>query len=389
LNALILVTLSLMSVLLAAPKVGDRAPEIHLEELLPEQPVANASFEEFAGKTVVLEMWATWCGPCVAAIPHLNELAEKFKDQPVVFLSVTDEEPEVVEYFLKKHPISGLIGIAHGHSPYSDYGLIGVPGTFLIDSHGRIAGSLDPTLLTANMIEAVMNYRELPAVDRSMLPPPVLPMTTIIRPHVDEPNSDIFKPPFENFHGPFFNQKLNSRTMSWVALKTIVQMIWDFKPTRIEGNGFDDHNAYDVFLSNPNATLETFVPWEQSVIESAFRIKVTRVTREVDAWVLTKLETKPEMLKPPGKIKDFSNNGKRGHIVVPNTSVSFIAQMLEGPADRPVVDETGITGLYDFELAWTGADEIRSIEAVRKAGFKIERARRPIEYLTVTKVEER
>jgi thiol-disulfide isomerase/thioredoxin len=180
-----------MSVLLAAPKVGDRAPEIHLEKLLPEQPVANASFEKFAGKTVVLEMWATWCGPCVAAIPHLNELAEKFKDQPVVFLSVTDEEPEVAEYFLKKHPISGLIGIAHGHSPYSDYGLVGIPGTFLIDSHGRIAGLLNPTLLTAPMIEAVMNHRELP-------------ITTIIRPHVDEPNSDIFKPPVREFSWSLF-----------------------------------------------------------------------------------------------------------------------------------------------------------------------------------------
>jgi uncharacterized protein (TIGR03435 family) len=107
----------------------------------------------------------------------------------------------------------------------------------------------------------------------------------------------------------------------------------------------------------------------------------------VDAWVLTKLDTRPETLKPPGTIKDFSNNGKRGHIVAPNVPVSFIAQMLEGAAGRPVVDETGITGQYDFELAWTGDEEIRSMEAVRKAGFKIERARRPIEYLVATKVE--
>ena len=39
-----------MRLRLAAPKVGDRAPEIHLEKLLPEQPVDNASFEKFAGK---------------------------------------------------------------------------------------------------------------------------------------------------------------------------------------------------------------------------------------------------------------------------------------------------------------------------------------------------
>jgi len=69
--------------------------------------VANATLHALAGKAVVLEFWATWCAPCVAAIPHLNELATQFKDRPVVFLSVSDETPSVVEAFLQKHPIDG------------------------------------------------------------------------------------------------------------------------------------------------------------------------------------------------------------------------------------------------------------------------------------------
>ena len=108
-----LLGLVLGSLLTAAVKVGDCGPAIHFDKLLPEQPAANASFEALAGKAVVLEIWATWCGPCVGAIPHLNELAEKFKDRPIVFLSVTNEEPAVVEGLLKKRPISGLVGIAH------------------------------------------------------------------------------------------------------------------------------------------------------------------------------------------------------------------------------------------------------------------------------------
>jgi thiol-disulfide isomerase/thioredoxin len=101
--------------------VGDRALEIHFDKLLPEQPVASARFEALAGKVVVLEMWATWCGPCVKAIPHLNELAGKFKDRPVVFLSVTDEEQKVVEAFLNKRRISGWVGIAHTQNPMSSW----------------------------------------------------------------------------------------------------------------------------------------------------------------------------------------------------------------------------------------------------------------------------
>jgi len=72
-------------------KVGEPAPEISLDLLLPERPVADVILHALAGKAVVLEFWATWCGPCIAAIPHLNDLAAKFENRPVVFLAVTDE----------------------------------------------------------------------------------------------------------------------------------------------------------------------------------------------------------------------------------------------------------------------------------------------------------
>ena len=93
-------------------KVGQPAPEILLDQLLPDQPVANASLRALKGKAVVLVFWATWCGPCVAAIPHLNELAVQYKDKPIVFLAITPEDRSEIEPFLKKRPIEGWVGIA-------------------------------------------------------------------------------------------------------------------------------------------------------------------------------------------------------------------------------------------------------------------------------------
>ena len=44
--------------------------------------------DDLKGKIIVLDIWATWCGPCIAALPHTNELAEKYKDKGVAVIAV-------------------------------------------------------------------------------------------------------------------------------------------------------------------------------------------------------------------------------------------------------------------------------------------------------------
>ena len=74
------------------PRVGDRAPEISLKKLLQAPSEAEARLEALRGKVVVLEFWATWCGPCVSSLVHLSRLAERFKDKPVSIIAISSEE---------------------------------------------------------------------------------------------------------------------------------------------------------------------------------------------------------------------------------------------------------------------------------------------------------
>jgi thiol-disulfide isomerase/thioredoxin len=84
-------------------KAGLQAPPLQIVKLLQAPSRSLANWEALRGKAVVLEFWATWCGPCAAAIPHMNKLADEFAGKPVQFIAITAEKQDAVDRFLAKN----------------------------------------------------------------------------------------------------------------------------------------------------------------------------------------------------------------------------------------------------------------------------------------------
>lgn len=83
--------------------IGSTAPAIDIEHWLQDRGGAFKPVKEFAaGKVYVIEFWATWCGPCVASMPHLASLQDAYADKGVTIISVSDEEPATIEEFLER-----------------------------------------------------------------------------------------------------------------------------------------------------------------------------------------------------------------------------------------------------------------------------------------------
>ena len=111
------------------------APDFTLKTLQGEE----VSLSKFRGKVVLLDFWATWCGPCREATPHLVQLYRNFKGKglEVIGMSVDRGDMDAVRRFARSMEIPYPIVIAPDDVARS-YGVVGIPTIVLIDQGGQI-----------------------------------------------------------------------------------------------------------------------------------------------------------------------------------------------------------------------------------------------------------
>jgi thiol-disulfide isomerase/thioredoxin len=125
----------------------DPAPEFSLTGL-DGRPVTLAGSR---GKVILLNFWATWCGPCRAEIPDLVELQNKYKDRlQILGLVVDDDDSDAIKEFTEKFSINYPVAIATNEIRLEYGGIAALPTSFVLDAEGRIVqkheGLRDPVL---------------------------------------------------------------------------------------------------------------------------------------------------------------------------------------------------------------------------------------------------
>ena len=154
-----------------AANIGDPAGELNVASWIKGEPVEMAKGDT----TYVVEFWATWCGPCLQTIPHLTEVQEKYKDQNVVVIGVTDEDAATVQPFVTEQGdnMNYRVVLDNDRAMYATYmeayGRGGIPAAFIVDKNLNVAWVGHPLDGMDQVLEEVVAGTFDPAVhDKQM-----------------------------------------------------------------------------------------------------------------------------------------------------------------------------------------------------------------------------
>lgn len=143
-------------------KVGDAAPAFEVGKWVQGEPVKSLE----KGKVYVIECWATWCGPCRATIPHLNELSKEHKDVTFIGVDIWEDDESKVEPFVKQMGEKMTYRVALDEKSKVKEGAIaknwmqaagrnGIPSAFIIDKDSKIAWMGHPAAMDKVLSEIV------------------------------------------------------------------------------------------------------------------------------------------------------------------------------------------------------------------------------------------
>lgn len=349
-------------------QVGSIVPDFNIS-ILSKEGTIKKNIKDYRGKVVVLEFWATYCGPCLPAMDHLASLQNKLK-QDLEVINITDEERWKVVSFLKKRPTSLPIAIDIDKSINQLFYHQLIPHTIIIDPQGYIKAITSPEEITEEIIYlaksgAILNVKTkaefatktdvavaMPATqidDKSFYKIAVSAYKEGVQSQINK-KSD-FEYEFINCTVPLMYQVLYQTTRPNPNDRACLEVSEQTKYL------LEEKQQYSMTLKVPEAMKHRLGEIGMKHLEEIFAVKARNENRTRKVYALTSNTSSLTQAETGTDIplKDFIK-------LLWDTRV----------VDMPIINESGLNDLSILRIAEFPKEATKVQEVIQKMGFKLE-----------------
>lgn len=366
-------------------KVGQPAPPITVTDWIANVPVDT----NLANKFIVLEFWATWCGPCIEAVPHMNSLQVKFNRPDLYFVSITDESRQKVERFLKRVELKSIVVSDQNNKTQALFGdgvkgVVQLPLTVLINDKGDVSWMGLPFDLSESMIADFLSGKKLESGKSSAVNVAAHTDESTAIQNKDESiellrNNDIlYKLEFRKSASKSPQMTKAGTTLNYFAGMVFPELyseVFGYNKNAILVPEKIKNEYYDLIYKNVNGKKEDMLEVEKYVL-NALRLKKSVSLRKVKVY-----EASVSDIQLLEKTTDdfMSRSGTKDKVVFIGYTMRDFFKDLGKYTSEMIVMPNVIDGRYDFIIDITSIEDI--VESLEKYGIKMSAGEKSIEMI--------
>jgi thiol-disulfide isomerase/thioredoxin len=366
-------------------KVGHPAPPITVTDWIANVPVDI----NLANKFIVLEFWATWCSPCIEAVPHMNSLQAKFNRPDLYFVSITDESRQKVERFLKRVELKSIVVSDQNNKTQALFGdgvkgVVQLPLTVLINDKGDVSWMGLPFDLTESMIADFLSGKKVESGISSAVNVTLHTVESTAINNQDESiellkNRDIlYKLEFRKSASKSTQMTKVGTTFTYfagVVFPELYSEVFGYNKNAVLVPEKIKSEYYDLIYKNVNGKKEDMLEVEKYILD-ALRLKKSVSLRKVKVY-----EASVSDIQLLEKTTDdfMSRSGTKDKVVFTGYTMRDFFKDLGKYTSEMIVMPNVIDGRYDFIIDITSMEDI--IESLEKYGFKISAAEKSVEMI--------
>ncbi|MFZ6663391.1 TIGR03435 family protein [Peijinzhouia sedimentorum] len=375
----------------AQSKIGTQVPDISFEEVL-NYSSNDLQLSEIEGKVIILDFWATWCAPCIASFPKLEEIQEKYKSE-LQIITITSDSNERILKFLENRDMNLPIAIDPSRKIVEYFPHRSIPHTVVIDKNGIVQAVTNSSNITQELVQKVIDKQTINLIEKidDLAFDPAVPLSgnenfafqVTITPFREG------APSFSNTsggEGPYKNRRIITTNLT---ARTLYELAYQF-PTRTR-TVIEISNPSSLAWNKENAIcFEIIVPEElgsqrfemmQKQLDMYFGFETLITQREMEVYVLERIPNREHNLKLSDKNTPNEKSYSGAGLKMTNNKIDYLASYLENQLDLPVIDETNLLENYDLEIPWYNENPDQIFAELEKLGLQLQKITRKIDVL--------
>jgi uncharacterized protein (TIGR03435 family) len=374
-------------------ELGKPVPNYEFSNILNSEQ-SQISLDELKGKPIILEFWATWCGPCIPAMKKLDSLQNQFGDE-IEIITVSAENQQRLEKFIKSSQTSLRVVSDTTHTKNFKYKVI--PHSVIIDKNGVVRAITSPENINKEVVENLIanNKIDLELKDDFYIDPNLEVETiksiansdyTIELKSYDQEKRGGFRPLVD------IDGNVNGIEMWNSTLPSLYKNIFDVasKSRIIYKDGlskkdfpYEKEKQYNFTIQVSDEKQENWREIASDFLNENFDVNAKMGVDSLECYVLKNVDKKIKQSESESTEYMFMGtilNAKKIKMVK-------LAEYLENFTQVPVLDKTNLNGEYDIVLEWQAEDPKTIDTELKKYGLELIKAENklPVDVMEIYK----